>query len=124
MHRKRAVSCPRRTFCDGGKVTFEIEGAPHPGLRADRFHPIGAGRNETEILADMLLANPANGNNPAGYEGDRRAKDRLGHGYALGMMTQSTMSEIGNDLLRFVEPVMDPLVVIDRAAPFADTRQE
>jgi hypothetical protein len=39
------------------------------------------------------------------------------HKDAFGVMTQRAMSKIGDDLLRLIEPVMNGLVVGDRAAP-------
>ena len=47
------------------------------------------------------------GNHPAGRERDRGAENRLRHEDSLGMVPQRAMAEVGDDLLRFVEPVMD-----------------
>jgi hypothetical protein len=38
---------------------LEAAGAAHPGQRPDGAHPVGDGRDEAEILLDMLFANPA-----------------------------------------------------------------
>ena len=107
----------------GFKGVFQTQGAAHPRFGPDRFHPVGEGWDEAEILADMLLADPSNGKNASGRQCDRRAKDRLRHESAFGMMPQRAVPEIGDDLLRLVKPVMDALVVFDRAAPFANAGQ-
>jgi hypothetical protein len=38
------------------RPVVEAAGMPHPWQRPDRAHPVGEGRDETEILLDMLLA--------------------------------------------------------------------
>jgi hypothetical protein len=60
--------------------------AAHPWFRTDTLHPIGKGRDEAEILDDMLFADPARGNDAAGRQDDGRAEDGLGQEDALGMM--------------------------------------
>jgi hypothetical protein len=104
----------------GFKGVFQAQRAPHPGFGPDGLHPISKRGDEAEILAHMLFADRSNGKNASGRERDRRAKDRLGHEDAFGMMSLGAVPEVGNDLLRLVEPVMDALIVFDRAAPFAD----
>ena len=99
---------------------FESLGATHPGFRAYGSCPIGEGRDEAEIFAHMLLADPAHRNNAAGREADGMAEYGLGHEYALGVMTQSPVAEVSKDGLRGVEPVVDALVVLGVAAPFSD----
>jgi hypothetical protein len=42
------------------------QGAAHPRLGPDRLDPIGEGRDEAEVLADMLLADPADRNDATG----------------------------------------------------------
>src|SRR5882724_1425492 len=46
-------------------LALDLLRAAHPGLWADTLHPIGKGRNEAEILNDMLLADPACRDDPA-----------------------------------------------------------
>ena len=55
----------------------------------------------------MLLANQPGGHHGAGGEGDGPPEDGLRHEDALGMVAQRPVTEIGGDLLGFVEPVMD-----------------
>jgi len=41
---------------------LDAPSAAHPGFRADAPHPIGERRDETEILENVLLADPTHGN--------------------------------------------------------------
>jgi hypothetical protein len=97
---------------------FEPLRAAHPWLGPDGFDPIGEGRDETEVLDDVLLADPAGRDDPAGGQGDGCAEDRFRHEDALGVMPQGAVPEIGDDLLGLVEPVVDTLIISDFAAPF------
>ena len=40
-------------------VSMKLQSAAHPGFGPDRPSPIGESRYKAEILADMLLADPA-----------------------------------------------------------------
>src|SRR5207249_2369370 len=75
-----------------------------------------------EILGDVLLADPAHGDLPACAGRDRDAEDLLGEKDALRVMAEGTVAEVGDDLLRLVEPGVDRQVVVDLAAPFAYAR--
>jgi len=44
---------------------FDLLGAAHPRLGPDRPRPIGKAGDETQILADMLLADPTGRDDPA-----------------------------------------------------------
>ncbi|MDQ1901198.1 hypothetical protein RAH32_12175 [Paracoccus sp. WLY502] len=54
------------------------------------------------ILADMLLAHSPRRDLP--LQGDRDAKERLGHEDALGVVAQRPLPEVGRDRLAGVEP--------------------
>ena len=47
-------------------VALDLLRAAHPWLWADTLYPIGKGRDEAEILDDILLADPAHGDDAAG----------------------------------------------------------
>jgi len=87
------------------EIDLDFLGAPHPWHRLDRSSPVRETRDETEILGDMLLADPACRDDAARREGDRHTEDRLGHEDALGMMPERPVPEIRNDLLRRVDYV-------------------
>ena len=78
-------------------------GPAHPGLGADRFHPIRKAGDEAEVLLHMLLANPTGRDDAPCRERERRAKNRLGHEYALGMVAQRPVPKVGRDLLALVD---------------------
>jgi hypothetical protein len=46
-----------RLFRNGS--VFEAAGTAHPWQRADRAHPVREGRDEAEVLLDVLFADPA-----------------------------------------------------------------
>ena len=72
----------------------------------------------------MLLADPSDRDDAARGKRDRGAENRLGHEDAFRVVPQGPVTEIGDDLLRLVEPVMDALIVGDRAAPFLTLESE
>ena len=92
--------------------------AAHPWLWADTFHPIGKRRDEAEILDDMLLADPARRDDPAGRQGDGRTEDGLGQEDALGMVAERAVPEIRDDRFAGVEPAMERQLIVDRSTPF------
>ena len=61
--------------------------AAHPRFRPDRFHPVGETRNEAQILADMLLANPPGRDDAARRKRDRGAEDGLREPDSSGMLS-------------------------------------
>jgi len=60
-------------------------GPAHPGLGADAAHPIREARDETEVLAHMLLADQPNRHHAAGRDRDCRAEEALQHEDAFSM---------------------------------------
>src|SRR6516162_2740622 len=92
-------------------------GAAHPGFGTDAPHPIGEGRDESEVLDNVLLTDPARRNDAAGRQCDGRTKDRLGHEDAFGVMAERAVPEIRCDLLPGIEPAMDRQIVVDCTAP-------
>jgi hypothetical protein len=73
--------------------------AAHPWLWADALHPVREGRDEAEILDDMLLADTARGDDAAGRLGDGRAEDGLGQEDAFGEVAERAVPKIRGDLL-------------------------
>src|SRR5262245_36743903 len=99
-------------------VVVDPLSSTHPRFRTNCLDPISERRNEAEVFANVLLADPSNGNDPASGQRNSRAEDSLRHENALGVMSKSAVAEVRSYLLRCVEPVMDALIVFDRAAPF------
>ena len=66
----------------------------------------------------MLLADPACRNDTPGGERQRVAENGLRHEYALGMVPERTVTEVSDDRLRRIEPVVDILIIFNAAAPF------
>ena len=104
-------------------VALDLLGAAHPGLWADTLHPIGKGRDEAEILDDMLLADPARRDDAAGRQGDGRTEDGLGQEDAFGVVAERAVPEIRGDRLAGIEPAMDRQVIFDRARPISSRRR-
>ena len=46
------------------------------------------------------------------------AENRFRHENAFRVVTEGTVTEVGDDLLRLVEPVMDALIILNAASPF------
>jgi hypothetical protein len=90
----------------------------HPRFRADGFYPIRKGRDESEVFADVLLTDEPGWHHAPGREGDGWPENGFRHEDALGMVAQGAMPEIGDDLLGFIEPAVEVLVIFDDAAPF------
>lgn len=112
-----------RPLFTGLKAVFQAKSAAHPAFRPDRFDPVGKGWNKAEVFADMLLAYPSDWDHAATGERDCGAENRFRHEDALGVVPQGAVAEVGGDLLRLVKPVVDALVVGDRAAPFPHAGQ-
>src|SRR4051794_36074293 len=68
----------------------------------------------------MLLADPPDGNLPAAGDCDRGAEDRLSHKDPFRVVPQRAVTKVGDDHFRFVEPVVDALIVFDAAAPLSE----
>jgi hypothetical protein len=98
-----------------------VQSAPfeHPALRCDETAPIGKAGNEAQVFDHMLLANQPDRNGPAIRIDDRRAKERLEHEYAFGMVPQGPVPRVCKDGLRLVEPLVEFDIVSGRAAPFS-----
>jgi hypothetical protein len=71
----------------------------------------------------MLLTDPSNGENSTRGENDSRTEDDFCHENAFGMVTQRPVTEVGSDLLRLVEPIVNRQVIFDSAAPFLQARE-
>jgi len=82
----------------GCKPTFEAKRAPHPGLRANGFHPVGERWYKSKVFSDVLFTDPPDGDYPARGEGDGQTEDGFGHEDTLGVVTQGAVSKIGDDL--------------------------
>src|SRR5438046_64419 len=55
----------------GSGPVLDAAGAPHPWQGPDGAHPVGERRDETEVLFDMLLADPAGWDQLAARQGER-----------------------------------------------------
>src|ERR1035437_2391530 len=105
----------------GGQLRVnDFRRAAHPAFRPDGLRPISKLWDEAEVLPDVLLANPPGRDDSAGGERYHGAKNTFGHEDALGVMAKCAMPKVRSDLLRFVEPVVDEKIVINRAAPLID----
>src|SRR3546814_4739772 len=60
---------------EGIEVTVDRLGPAHPGFWPDAADPVGEARDETEILADMLLADQPDRHDAARGDGDRRPEE-------------------------------------------------
>src|SRR5947209_18806950 len=69
------------------------------------------------MFADVLLADPSDRDNPASGQRDGRTEDGFGHEDALGMVAERAVPEVGDDHLRFIEPVMDADIVLRDTTP-------
>src|SRR5205823_2536363 len=67
-------------------AVLEAAAAPHPWQGPDGPHPVGERRDEAEVLFDVLLADPAGGDDLAARQRERRAEHRFQHEDALGVM--------------------------------------
>src|SRR5438445_12564578 len=81
----------------GSGPVLDAAGAPHPWQWPDGAHPVGERGDETEVLFDVLLADPAGRNHLAARQGERRAEDGLQHEDAFGVMPQRAVPEIRRD---------------------------
>jgi hypothetical protein len=73
--------------------------ATHPRFRTDGADPVSEGGNAAEVFADMLLADPADRNDPAARQRLRDAEDFLGHEDTLSVMAKRTVAVVGDDQL-------------------------
>lgn len=89
----------------------------HPVLGPDVLEPVLNGWNTTAVFLDMLLADPSHGNHPARAVPDRMTEDPFALEDALGMMPERPMAEVGHELFRGIEPVVDCLVVLGHPSP-------
>src|SRR5258708_4259975 len=64
----------------------------------------------------MLLADEADGNYLAVAVGDRCAEDFLAHEYSFGMVAQCAVSEVGEESLGLVKPIVNGLIVFRLSA--------
>jgi hypothetical protein len=64
----------------------------------------------------VLLANVADRDLPAVTVLDGNTKDCLGKEYALCVVTECAMAEVGKERLRLIEPVVDDQVIFRPAA--------
>lgn len=71
----------------------------------------------------MLLSDPTYWDFPAVTVGDGGTEDGLAHEDAFGMMPQGTMPEVGEELFRLIEPLVDGQIVIHTTAPFFHARK-
>ena len=53
--------CAPTSSCGGRELVFETLGAAHPGFGANCVYPVREGRDEAEVFADVLFADPPNG---------------------------------------------------------------
>src|SRR6516164_5450380 len=91
--------------------------AAHPGFGTDVPHPMGEGRDVSEILDNVLFTDPARRNDAAGRQCDGRTKDGLRHEDAFGVVAKRAVPEVRRDLLAGIEPVMDRQIVAGRPTP-------
>ena len=72
----------------------------HPGLGLDPSEPVGEARDAAlTVFADMLLADPADGNLTPRLVGERKPENPFGFEDALRVMAQRTVGEDGEMLL-------------------------
>jgi hypothetical protein len=98
-------------------------GHAHPGLQPHVHQPILHGGDPAQVLTDMLFPNRANRNDPAIAVGDRGAEDCLSKEDALRVVPQGPMPQVGQALFRFVEELMNRLIISGLAAPALDAGQ-
>ena len=71
----------------------------------------------------MLLTDESGRHHAPCRQGDGLPENGFSHEDAFGMMAQGAMPEIGDDLLGFIEPVMQVVVILDNTAPLFHTGQ-
>jgi len=76
----------------GINLCLDLLGPTHPRFRSDRLDPVGEARNEAQVLADMLLANPSGRDHTAGGEGNRWPEDGLGEPDSCRMVKHGSMA--------------------------------
>jgi hypothetical protein len=87
------------------------------------LEPVLHGRDEAQILCDVLLAYPPRRNYLTGRERQRAAEDAFEHEDTLGMVAKGAVPKIRHEALRLVEPIVQPLIILHRAAPLAHAAQ-
>src|SRR5215472_11386351 len=82
---------------------------------------MGDRRNESAtVLFYVLFADIADGHEFAVDVANGVTEDALGFKDPLGMVTEGTMSEIGEAFFGAIEPVVDGQVIVDDSAPQLD----
>src|SRR4029077_8605742 len=89
----------------------------HPRLVGDRSQPVGGCRNPPQVLADVLLADPANEDIAPGRDLDRRAEYLLAEEDPLGVVAQRPVLPGSQKRLARIEPVVYRLVVRGDSTP-------
>src|SRR5947209_19851046 len=106
---------------DGGVLLLLRQGQParlaHPGPGPDLPEPVGQGGDPAQVLLDVLLPDPADGDDLAVGVGQGRPEHLLGPEDALGVVPQGAVPEVGPERLGGVEELVDPEVVLGPAAP-------
>jgi len=74
------------------------------------------GRDSSQVLQDVLLADEPDRKNPAIGERERDPEELLEHEDPLGVMTKSPMPEVRHVLLAAVQKLMQPEVLMGLAA--------
>jgi hypothetical protein len=85
--------------------------AQDPGGRLNEARPVGEGRDASEVFGDVLFADQSDWNDLSVAVGHHVPKHRLKLKDSFGVVTERTMSRVGNDQLRLVEPFMQAEVV-------------
>ena len=85
---------PHSITCTEGKNPLAQRAATTEGLGPDRPRPIGKARDETQILADMLLTDPAGRDYPARRQGQGSPLDLLQEENPFGMMTECPVPKV------------------------------
>jgi hypothetical protein len=90
----------------------------HPGLKHQALQPILDGGNPAQVFFHVLFAQKPGGNHAALAIRDRRTENPFRQKNALGVMSKRAMTDVRKERFRFIELIVQLLIVFRFAAVF------